>query len=299
MTKKISALISLTLILTLMFMIVLSVGTVSADIHNTENQAADYENETAVNSNQLPVSDDFKNNIEENIQYEPNSGNKQYTVAEAPGLITEEKAKQRVIDPNKAMVAITYDDGPSQYTSRILDILKENNSVATFFILGQRVYNNEGILSRTIDEGSQIGNHSYNHKNLTTISDEELYRQVQGTDDLVRIATGYTPTVMRPPYGSTTEVLNKKIQRPVIKWSIDTRDWENRNVEMIKNSILDNVKDGDIILMHDLYDSTAEASKIVIPELLNRGYQLVTIDELFEYRDGSLIAGEQYYNMYK
>ncbi len=296
MTKKISTLISLTLI----FMIILSVGTVSADIHNTENQAVDYENETAENSNQLPLADDFKNNIEENIQYENlDSGNRQYAVTEAPEPITEEKAKQRAIDPNKAMVAITYDDGPSQYTSRILDILKENNSVATFFILGQRVYNNEDILSRTIEEGSQIGNHSYNHKNLTTIGDEELYKQVQGTDDLIRIATGYTPTVMRPPYGSTTDDLNKKIQRPIIKWSIDTRDWESRNVEMIKNSILDNVKDGDIILMHDLYDSTAEASKLVIPELLNRGYQLVTIDELVESRGESLSAGQQYYNMYK
>lgn len=256
------------LIITLAFMIALSMGTVSANV--------------------------------ENIQYlKPNQGNKQYTVAEAPRPIKEEKASQRVINPNKPMIAITYDDGPSQYTSRILDILKENNSVATFFVLGQRVYNNEGILNRIIDEGSQIGNHTYNHKNLTTISNEELYRQVQGTDDLIRIATGYTPAVMRPPYGSTTGDLNKKIQRPVIKWSIDTRDWESRNVEMIKNSILDYVKDGDIILMHDMYDSTAEASKIVIPELINRGYQLVTINELVEYRDGILIAGEQYYNMYK
>lgn len=283
------------LTLTLAFIIVLSMGTVSADIFNSEIQVPDYESEIAENSNRLTEIE-----IAENIQnIKPNLGNKQYAIAEAPGPIAEEKSDIRIIDPNKPMIAITYDDGPSQYTPEIVDVLKENNSVATFFVLGQSVYKNEDILNRMIDEGNQIGNHTYNHKRLTTISDEELYKQVQGTDDLIRIATGYTPSVMRPPYGTTTDDLNKKIQRPVIKWSIDTRDWENQNVEMIKNSILANVKDGDIILMHDMYNSTVEASKIVIPELINRGYQLVTIDELFEYRDGALTAGEQYYNMYK
>jgi peptidoglycan/xylan/chitin deacetylase (PgdA/CDA1 family) len=150
-----------------------------------------------------------------------------------------------------------------------------------------------------LEEGNQIGNHSYNHKNLTTISDEELYKQIKGTDDLVYIATGYTPSVMRPPYGSTNKELIQKISKPVIKWSVDTRDWENRNVEMINKNIFENVKDGDIILMHDLYESTLEASKIAIPELISRGFQIVTIDELFEYRGASLAAGEQYYNVYK
>ena len=178
-------------------------------------------------------------------------------------------------------------------------MLKENNSVASFFVLGQSVYNNGDILNRMIVEGNQIGNHTYNHKNITTISDEELYKQVQGTDDLIYMTTGYTPTVMRPPYGSTNVETNKKITKPLIHWSIDTKDWENKNVEMIKNSILENVKDGDIILMHDIYDSTVEASKVVIPELVNRGYQLVTIDELVEFRGIMLLAGEQYYNMYK
>jgi peptidoglycan/xylan/chitin deacetylase (PgdA/CDA1 family) len=126
-----------------------------------------------------------------------------------------------------------------------------------------------------------------------------LYKQVQGTDDLIYMATGYTPTVMRPPYGTTNVETNKKITKPLIHWSIDTRDWENKNVEMIKNSILENIKDGDIILMHDIYNSTVEASEIVIPELVNRGYQLVTIDELVEYRGAMLLSGEQYYNMYK
>lgn len=295
MTKKL-------LTITLAIMMVLSMSTVSASVYNVKAQVLD---NTLENANEETFKDrntnnDNKNIIEDNVQYEnANLGKKEYSITEAPGPIVEVKENQRVIDPNKPMIAITYDDGPSIYTPEILDVLKENNSVATFFVLGQSVYNNEAILNQMLEDGNQIGNHTYNHKKLTTISDEELYKQVQGTDDLIRIATGYTPTVMRPPYGTTNEELNKKIQRPVIHWSIDTRDWENKNVDMITTSILDNVKDGDIILMHDLYNSTAEASKLVIPELVNRGYQLVTIDELFEHRQATLIAGQQYYNMYR
>ncbi len=280
------------LALTLVFMIVLSMSTASAKVQNTNAEVTITNNETEENTNEAIINND--KNVETTTVEK-----KQYTISEAPGPIIEEKEIEKAIDPNKPMIAITYDDGPSKYTPEILDILKENNSVATFFVLGQSVYRNVESLNRMIAEGNQIGNHTYNHKNITTISDEELYKQVQGTDDLLYIYTGYRPTVMRPPYGSTNEHVNKQISKPLIHWSIDTRDWENRNVEMITKSILEYVKDGDIVLMHDLYGSTVEASKIVIPELVNRGYQLVTIDELVESRGLTLSAGEKYYNMYK
>lgn len=280
------------LALTLVFMIVLSMSTASAKVQNTNAEVTITNNETEENTNEAIINND--KNVETTTVEK-----KQYTISEAPGPIIEEKEIEKAIDPNKPMIAITYDDGPSKYTPEILDILKENNSVATFFVLGQSVYRNVESLNRMIAEGNQIGNHTYNHKNITTISDEELYKQVQGTDDLLYIYTGYRSTVMRPPYGSTNEHVNKQISKPLIHWSIDTRDWENRNVEMITKSILEYVKDGDIVLMHDLYGSTVEASKIVIPELVNRGYQLVTIDELVESRGLTLSAGEKYYNMYK
>lgn len=280
------------LALTLVFMIVLSMSTASAKVQNTNAEVTITNNETIENTNEAIINND--KNVETTTVEK-----KQYTISEAPGPIIEEKEIEKAIDPNKPMIAITYDDGPSKYTPEILDILKENNSVATFFVLGQSVYRNVESLNRMIAEGNQIGNHTYNHKNITTISDEELYKQVQGTDDLLYIYTGYRPTVMRPPYGSTNEHVSKQISKPLIHWSIDTRDWENRNVEMITKSILEYVKDGDIVLMHDLYGSTVEASKIVIPELVNRGYQLVTIDELVESRGLTLSAGEKYYNMYK
>lgn len=219
------------------------------------------------------------------------------------GLDTVEESvlekQERIIDPNKPMISLTYDDGPSKYTQELLDVLKENNSTATFFVVGLQVNKNKDVLSRMIEEGNQIGNHSFDHKRLTTLSDEELDNQINNTDTLVYEAALYKPYVMRPPYGSTSENLIKKLQKPIIKWSIDTRDWENRNAETITQIILDNVKDGDIILMHDLYESSLEASKIVIPELIKRGYQLVTVSEMAEYREVTLKIGQSYYNMYK
>ncbi|WP_313343015.1 polysaccharide deacetylase family protein [Sedimentibacter sp.] len=278
MTKRI-----LTLMFALMMILLMStdMNVAQANIYNDDE-----------------VYSDTKESIKINEQNTP--GKVQYTITEAQGpIVVDESINKRAIDPNKPMIAITYDDGPSKYTPEILNTLKENNSVATFFVLGSQVHGNKDILNRMIGEGNQIGNHTYNHKNLTTISDEELYKQIQGTDDLIYIATGYTPTVVRPPYGTTSEELNKKIQKPIIQWSIDTRDWESRNAGIIVENILKDVKDGDIILMHDLYDSTVKASKIVIPELIQRGFQLVTIDELSEYREVVFTAGVNYYHMYK
>lgn len=209
------------------------------------------------------------------------------------------KENIRKIDPDRPMIALTYDDGPSKYTMELLDLLEENNSAATFFVLGSRAGKYEEAIKQMIEDGNQIGNHSYDHKRLTSLNDEELYDQINKTDKLIYDIALYRPFVIRPPYGSTSEELIDKLQRPIINWSIDTRDWESRNAEAITEIILENVKDGDIILMHDLYESSLEASRIVIPELINRGYQLVTVSELSESREIILRAGQSYYKMYK
>ncbi len=210
-------------------------------------------------------------------------------------------ASERVIDSDKPMVALTFDDGPSKdYTPIILDTLKENDANATFFVLGSEVKKNKDILIRMVEEGNQIGNHSYNHKDLTSISDYELWQQIVGTDEFIEDITGYTPTIMRPPYGFVNDEVRKRIYKPIILWSLDTLDWQSKNTEKISSKILDNVKDGDIVLMHDIYGTTADAVKIVVPELVKRGYQLVTIDELNQYRnDTTLLSGQTYSNMYK
>lgn len=283
--------ITLSLIMQLSFNSVQDVNT------NIQNNPADYDLNPY---SQVDLTVIEQNNISEyeldNLIITDDSF--QNSTIESPNTEIKQENK-REIDPNKPMIALTYDDGPSKYTNELLELLKENNSAATFFVLGSQVNKFEDTIIQMIEDGNQIGNHSYDHQRLTTLNDEELYNQINKTDNLIYEAALYKPFVMRPPYGSTSEALIEKLQKPIIKWSIDTRDWESRNADAITDIVLEKVNDGDIILMHDLYESSLEASKTVIPELIKRGYQLVTVSELSEYKEISLKAGKSYYNMYK
>ena len=200
----------------------------------------------------------------------------------------------RKIDKNKKMVALTYDDGPSIYTPRILKTLKENNSVATFFVVGNRVPMYSDTVKKAYDMGCEIGNHTYEHKSLPNLSETEVKRQISKTNKEVKKAIGEKPVVMRPTGGATNTNIKKWVGMPSIIWSIDTLDWKTRNADSTKRAVLDHVKDGDIVLMHDLYSATATASETIIPELVRRGYQLVTVSELAECRGGMKETGAYY-----
>lgn len=195
----------------------------------------------------------------------------------------------RTIDPHRPMVALTFDDGPSpQNTPRILDALDKNDAKGTFFILGTEAERNPELLRRMVSDGHEIGNHSYNHKDLTKLSDEELAYQIYHTQQTVSDATGQAPGLIRPPYGFFNVDVLERIPFPFILWSMDTLDWKNRDSKIVSDYILETVVDGDVILLHDLYDSTAAAVERVVPELIRRGYQLVTVSELAQYRDTEL-----------
>lgn len=200
----------------------------------------------------------------------------------------------RKIDKNKKMVALTYDDGPSIYTPRILKTLKENNSVATFFVVGNRVPMYSDTVKKAYDMGCEIGNHTYEHKSLPTLSETEVKRQISKTNKEVKKAIGEKPVIMRPTGGATNTNIKKWVGMPSIIWSVDTLDWKTRNADSTKRAVLDHVKDGDIVLMHDLYSATATASETIIPELVRRGYQLVTVSELAECRGGMKETGAYY-----
>ncbi|MBR0598945.1 polysaccharide deacetylase family protein [Sinanaerobacter chloroacetimidivorans] len=205
----------------------------------------------------------------------------------------------RVLDPYKPMVALTFDDGPSPlYTPVILDVLDEHNSAATFFVLGTEADRNRELLAEIIQRGNEIGNHSLNHRDFTKLSIEELNYQINTTQDIIEEATGYAPLVLRTPYGFVNVDLMKELHMPVILWSLDTRDWESRDPEKIYDEVFENVKDGDIILMHDIYESSAEAVKQIIPELIERGFQVVSVSELSRLREVPLQAGNIYSNLY-
>ena len=206
-------------------------------------------------------------------------------------VFDEKGVLTRKIDKNKKMVALTYDDGPSIYTPRVLTTLKKNDAVATFFVVGNRVPTYSDTVKKAYDMGCEIGNHTYEHKSLPRLSEAGVKEQMSRTDKAVKKVTGQTTVIMRPTGGATNENVKKWVGKPSIIWSIDTLDWKTRNADSTKRAVLNHVKDGDVVLMHDLYSATASASETIIPELVKRGYQLVTVSELAECRGGMKETG--------
>ena len=201
------------------------------------------------------------------------------------------------IDPNRPMVALTYDDGPSPtVTPRILQCLKENGARATFFMVGQKVIKSPDVLKQMVAQGCEVANHTYDHTLMTKVSPTELAAQLAATNQVVSDACGISPVLMRPCGGAKNDAgmnIVGAISMPAILWSVDTLDWKTRDANQTIQTVLKKVKDGDIILMHDLYDATGDASETIIPELVNRGFQLVTVSELASYR-GGMIPGKSY-----
>jgi len=180
----------------------------------------------------------------------------------------------------KGMVALTFDDGPSDFTDRLLDCLEANNAKATFFLAGQEVDYFQEPVTRMAELGCEIGNHSYDHPDLTTLSSDDISSQLSRTDQLISELTGHAATVVRPPYGSYNDTVASIAARPLILWSVDTLDWETQNADSIVQNVMDGAADGQIILLHDIFKESVDAAEIFIPELIQEGYQLVTVSEL-------------------
>ena len=178
-------------------------------------------------------------------------------------------------------IAITFDDGPEgNYTKQLLDGLKERGVKATFFVLGKSIVGNEDLILRMYEEGHLIGNHTYNHVELDKETDENGVKEIERTNEIIKQITGYEPEFIRPPFGAwRKEQMNQADMLPVM-WTIDPLDWKYQNTEYVVNHILNNVKDGDIILLHDIFETSVEAALIVIDRLQEQGYEFVTVDEL-------------------
>lgn len=191
----------------------------------------------------------------------------------------------RNIDPNRPMIALTFDDGPHpKVTRRIVNALQDNHCKATFFQLGSRMEQNKEFVLEMVNMGMQIGNHSYTHIIPNGSNTTSCISELKQTESLMDTIIGMQNHAIRTPGGAYSEALLAAINGPIILWSMDTKDWKHQNTDKIVHHILKYVKDGDIVLMHDLYETTAEAVELVLPELLKRGYQLVTVDELFYYK---------------
>lgn len=182
-------------------------------------------------------------------------------------------------------IAMTFDDGPhATLTPKLLDMLKERNLKATFYVVGQNAAEYPDILKRMVAEGHEVANHSWNHAALNKLGAEGLRKQIEQTDAAIVQATGRKPTNMRPPYGATNAALNKKLDETyglkVILWSVDPLDWKYRNSTRVANSLIQGAHPGAIMLAHDIHATTVAAMPQVFDALVAKGYKFVTVSEL-------------------
>ncbi|MEE3450193.1 MAG: polysaccharide deacetylase family protein [Acutalibacteraceae bacterium] len=193
--------------------------------------------------------------------------------------------------------AITFDDGPSDYTAQLLDGLKARNVHATFFIVGSRAEIYPDIVRRVADEGHQLGNHTYSHPVMTSLYEYSWRNEIDVTDSIITNICGKTPTAFRPPYGSFSSYMAASINKTFTVWSVDTLDWQTRNAVSVKNAMVDQCRDGKIILLHDLYKTSVDGALAAIDVLQSEGYVFVTVDELLT-RYGYPISNTAHYSQY-
>lgn len=178
-------------------------------------------------------------------------------------------------------IALTFDDGPHPYyTLQLLNGLKEKGVKATFFVLGEQAEQYPDIIERIAQDGHLIGNHTYSHMQLTSLNREAFKQELKTTSTLLKNITKQEIIYVRPPYGIWDKALEKELNMFPVMWSLDTMDWCSKNVSNIEKNVLSKVKENDIILMHDYYESSVTAALELVEELQKRGYVFVTIDEI-------------------
>ena len=186
------------------------------------------------------------------------------------------------------IVALTYDDGPCANTMKLLEVLKKHDAKATFFVLGERVNDRPDYAKAIVDAGNEIASHTVDHKSLQKISLADARWQVTQSLDSIEKATGVRAKLMRAPYGAIDNELAAKLAQtePItfVQWSVDPEDWKDRDAKTVYDRVISNVKPGRIILMHDLYESTTQATDKIITTLKKEGYSFVTVSELLEHR---------------
>jgi peptidoglycan-N-acetylglucosamine deacetylase len=182
-------------------------------------------------------------------------------------------------------IAMTFDDGPSpETTPQLLDILKQRNIKATFFMIGQNAERNPAIVKRILAEGHEIGNHSWTHPQLSKLSDDRVTEEINKTQNAIKDASGYTPVLLRPPYGAITarqkEWIEKQFGLSVIIWSVDPFDWKRPGASVIEQRILAGARPGAIVLSHDIHKQTVDAMPATLDALAAKGFKFVTVSQL-------------------
>ena len=200
---------------------------------------------------------------------------------------TAEPAAAIVNENGPMMIALTFDDGPyPKVTGHILDVLEKNGVCATFFVLGSRIEGHEDMLTRMDELGCEIGNHSFSHADLTRLSKADCQRELSDTDAEIRRVTGHEASVVRPPYGYYNKTVMSAAERPLILWTVDTNDWRGKAPGEIADYVIQQAKEGSVILMHDQQTQTADAMEMIIPTLIEEGFRFVTVSELIRLTGG-------------
>lgn len=201
----------------------------------------------------------------------PDMGNHVKKEVETVGKLEEQKPK----------IAITFDDGPHpKFTPRLLDGLKERNVKASFFVIGELAETNSELIKREALEGHLIGNHTYHHVDIAKVPDEEAREEIRRTNAVIQKITGKEVDFVRPPFGVWQKKLEQEMAVLPVLWSVDPLDWTTENTDEIVNKVVTKVKENDIILLHDCYQSSVDAALRIIDILTKEGYEFVTADEM-------------------
>lgn len=219
----------------------------------------------------------------------PPAGGKRATSHAAP------PSPPRGVDCAKAScIALTFDDGPVPDTARLLRILKERGVHVTFFVVGQNVAENPGMVRQEIADGHEVGNHTWDHANLVALSTAGIHSQLVRTQEAVQKAAGVTPTVFRPPYGNTNSqvaAVTRQLGLAQLLWEVDPLDWRDHDSAAVQRRIVAGTARGDVVLMHDIHPTTITAVPHILDQLAAKGFVFVTVSELFA---GKLVPGKEY-----
>lgn len=209
----------------------------------------------------------------------------------------EEKGERELPKATDKLVCFTFDDGPyAPVTNKILDTLEKYNGRATFFVVGDRAETYSDEIIRASKMGCEIGTHTYSHVNLNNLSVPEMQKEIKKSCGVISKYSGKKVRILRPPEGAANDTVKANVKMPMVLWSVDSRDWDYRNADKDYKTVMDNVFDGSIVLMHDLYPATADAVARLIPELAKQGYKFVTFSELMEIRGVDVEPGEKYFS---
>ncbi len=199
---------------------------------------------------------------------------------------------------DKKLVALTFDDGPnSKTTKKLLTELKKRQAKASFFMLGEKVASEPDLVRNIYNEGHSIGSHTYSHKNLNTLTDQEIKDEINKTNELIKSITGSEVKYLRPPYGLFKEETLATSNMTFILWNVDTEDWKYKNSKRLTQYLIDHIDDGDIILLHDIYESTITGVLDAIDILKPLNYEFVSIDELAQYKNIPLEKNKVYHSI--